>query len=117
MQIDNAEDAFVLILQRDPVADCPEIIAEMQIAGRLHAGENTVHGALLSPRSGAGQAGCRRSRLRRARQSAMPSASAKMANVVSPAPHRQANAVIRIGAADVSAGARAERISASTNPL
>jgi hypothetical protein len=45
VQVDDAEDAFVIVLQRDPVADRPEIIAEMQIAGRLDAGKNAVHGA------------------------------------------------------------------------
>ncbi len=45
MQIDDAEDAFVIVLQRHPVADRPEIIAEMQVAGRLNAGKNSVHRA------------------------------------------------------------------------
>ena len=43
VQIDDAEDALVIVLQRDPVADRAEIIAEMQIAGRLDAGKDAVH--------------------------------------------------------------------------
>src|SRR6185312_2624606 len=45
VQIDDTEDAVVIVLQRDPVADRAEIITEMQIAGRLDAGKNSVHGA------------------------------------------------------------------------
>ena len=37
VQIDDAKDALVIVLQRDPVADRAEIIAEVQIAGRLNA--------------------------------------------------------------------------------
>ena len=47
VQVDDAEDAVVIVLQRDPVADRAEIIAEMQIAGRLDAGKNSVHGASI----------------------------------------------------------------------
>ena len=43
VQIDDAEDALEVVLQRDPVADRAEIIAEMQIAGGLDAGKNAVH--------------------------------------------------------------------------
>src|SRR5262249_16439183 len=65
MQIDDAEDALEIVLQRDPVADRAEIVAEMQIAGRLDAGKNSVHkasdrgerGWLLASRCGPGQAG------------------------------------------------------------
>src|SRR6516162_11916304 len=100
MQVDDAEDAVVVILQRDPVADRPEVIAEMQVAGRLDAGEDAVHwtpnwrslAALLPLQGGAGQAGCRRRRLIRSRQSAIPSISASMANAVSPAQTSTASA-------------------------
>ncbi len=43
VQIDDAEDAVVVVLQRHPVADRAEIIAEVQIAGGLHARKNAVH--------------------------------------------------------------------------
>ena len=37
VQIDDAEDAFVIVLDPDPVGQRAQIIADMQIAGRLHA--------------------------------------------------------------------------------
>ena len=40
MQVDDAVDAVVAVLQRDEVADGAEIVAEMQIAGRLDAGKD-----------------------------------------------------------------------------
>jgi hypothetical protein len=43
MQIDDAENALELILQRDPVAQGTQVIAQMQLAGRLHAREDAVH--------------------------------------------------------------------------
>ena len=36
MQIDHAKDAFEVVLQPDKVLDCPEIIADVEVAGRLH---------------------------------------------------------------------------------
>ncbi len=45
VQVDDAEDAFAVVLQCDPVADRAEIIAEMQVAGRLDAGKDAVHAA------------------------------------------------------------------------
>src|SRR6476660_9693712 len=39
VQIDHAVDAVVLVLQRDKLHERAEIIAEVQIAGRLHAGK------------------------------------------------------------------------------
>ena len=67
VQIDDAIDAVVAVLQLDEALDGAEIIAEVQVAGRLHAGENpflkrhaeklrapsgaTCHGAAL-PRKG-----------------------------------------------------------------
>jgi hypothetical protein len=44
MQVDDAEDTVELVLQPDPIADCAQIIAEMQVAGGLNAGENAIHG-------------------------------------------------------------------------
>ncbi len=40
VQIDDAIEALMRLLQGDEFGDRAEIIAEMQIAGRLHAGEN-----------------------------------------------------------------------------
>ncbi len=40
VQIDHAIDAVVAVLQLDEALDGAEIIAEMQIAGRLHAGKH-----------------------------------------------------------------------------
>ena len=59
VQVDDAEDALVIVLQRDPVADRAEIIAEMQIAGRLDAGKNAVHRTSLAILADAA-AGCYR---------------------------------------------------------
>ena len=39
VKIDDAIDAVVSLLQRDKLRDGAEIIAEVQIAGRLHAGK------------------------------------------------------------------------------
>ena len=54
VQIDDAEDAFVIVLQRDPVADRAEVIAKMQIAGRLDAGKDSVHGLAVNVPAGPG---------------------------------------------------------------
>ncbi len=43
VQVDDAEYALEVVLQHNPIANGSEIIAEMQIAGRLDAGKNTVH--------------------------------------------------------------------------
>ena len=40
VQIDDAIDAVVAILQLDEALDGAEIVAEMQVAGRLHAGKH-----------------------------------------------------------------------------
>ena len=40
VQIDDAIDAVVAVLQLDEALDGAEIIAEVQVAGRLHAGKN-----------------------------------------------------------------------------
>ena len=40
VQVDHAIDAVVALLQRDEFGDRAEIIAEVQIAGRLHAGKH-----------------------------------------------------------------------------
>src|SRR5260221_415346 len=42
VQVDHAIDAVVLVLQRDELRDGAEIIAEMQVAGRLHAGKHPL---------------------------------------------------------------------------
>ena len=39
VQIDDAEDALVVVLDLDPVLQRAQIIADVQIAGRLDAGE------------------------------------------------------------------------------
>ena len=39
VQVDHAIDAVVALLQRHELGDGAEIIAEVQIAGRLHAGK------------------------------------------------------------------------------
>ncbi len=43
VQIDHAIDAVVLVLQRHPVADRAEVVAERGKAGRLDAGEDALH--------------------------------------------------------------------------
>ena len=43
MQVDDAEDALIVLLQRDPVQNRAEIIAEVEVAGRLDAGKDAVH--------------------------------------------------------------------------
>ncbi len=40
VQIDHAIEAVVLVLERHEFGDGAEIVAEMEIAGRLHAGED-----------------------------------------------------------------------------
>ena len=40
VQVDHAIDAVVALLQRDELGDRAEIIAEVQVAGRLHAGKH-----------------------------------------------------------------------------
>ena len=42
VQIDHAIDAVMAVLQIDEFDDGAEIIAEMQIAGRLHAGKHQL---------------------------------------------------------------------------
>ena len=41
VQIDDAEDAFVVALDLDPVLQRSQIVSNMQIAGRLNAGEDS----------------------------------------------------------------------------
>ena len=43
VQIDDAINAVVLPLHRDPILDRAEVVAEVQIAGRLYAGKNPLH--------------------------------------------------------------------------
>ena len=40
VQIHDAEDTFVVVLDPDPVRQGAEIVADMQIAGRLYARQN-----------------------------------------------------------------------------
>jgi hypothetical protein len=40
VHVDDAEDAVMLVLQRHELADGAKIVAQMQIAGRLDAGED-----------------------------------------------------------------------------
>ena len=42
MQVDHAVQAFVVVLQAGEIADRAEIVAEMEIAGRLHAGQDAA---------------------------------------------------------------------------
>src|SRR5690606_18563542 len=43
VEIDHAVNALVGVLQADEVANGAEVVAEVQIAGGLHAGENALH--------------------------------------------------------------------------
>jgi hypothetical protein len=47
MEIDHAEDAFILMLHPDPIAHGPQIVTEMKIAAGLDAGENAIHEILV----------------------------------------------------------------------
>ena len=42
VHVDDAVDAIMRLLQLHEIRDCAEIIAEMQIAGRLHAGKDEL---------------------------------------------------------------------------
>ena len=53
VQIDDAEDAVIVALHRNPVADRAQIIAEVQIAGGLDAREDAVHETAVRVGSGA----------------------------------------------------------------
>src|SRR2546429_2891809 len=44
MQVHDAEQAVVLVLQLDPVLHGAEVIADVQLAGRLDAGKDARHG-------------------------------------------------------------------------
>jgi hypothetical protein len=41
MQIDDAEDAFVIALDFRPVLQSPKIVAQVKLTARLNARENT----------------------------------------------------------------------------
>ena len=49
VQVDHAIDAVVALLQRHEPDDGAEIIAEMQVAGRLHPGEDALLERHLGP--------------------------------------------------------------------
>src|SRR4051794_28168794 len=42
VHVDNAIDALELLLQRDEFLDRAEVVAEMQVAGRLHPGKHAL---------------------------------------------------------------------------
>ena len=42
VQVDHAVEALVVVLQAREVADRAEIVAEVEIAGRLHAGQDAA---------------------------------------------------------------------------
>lgn len=45
VQIDDAEDAFVIVLDLHPALQRAKIVSDVEISGRLHAGENSgFHG-------------------------------------------------------------------------
>jgi len=44
MQVHDAEQAVVLVLQLDPTLNGAEVIADVQLAGGLDAGEDARHG-------------------------------------------------------------------------
>ena len=44
VQVNHTVDRVMAILQRDPVADGPKIVAQGGNAGRLDAGKDTLHG-------------------------------------------------------------------------
>ena len=62
MQIDDAVHTAMGVLQADPVLDGAEIVAQMQRAGRLDAGENDIaivgHAIMIVRRSSGFAAGC-----------------------------------------------------------
>ncbi len=47
VQVDDAVDALVLVLQRNEVSDRTQVVAQVQVAGRLNAGKNPLHVKLL----------------------------------------------------------------------
>src|SRR6185437_1082739 len=45
VQVDDAEDALVIVLNPDPILEGAQLVADVQIAGRLHPGEDSCfHG-------------------------------------------------------------------------
>ena len=45
VQVDDAENALVIVLDSHPVFERPQIISDVQISGRLHAGKDSCsHG-------------------------------------------------------------------------
>ena len=47
MHIDDAEDAFEIFLQGNPVTDCAKIVAKMKVTGGLSARKHTFHYAVV----------------------------------------------------------------------
>ena len=55
VQIHDAVDALELGLQRDPVHDRADVVAEVELARRLDAAEDPVHPRKLRPPGGTGK--------------------------------------------------------------
>jgi len=47
VQVDDAVKDVVVVLTRDPIAQCTQIIAEMDFASRLDAGKDSGHATTL----------------------------------------------------------------------
>jgi hypothetical protein len=41
VQVDDAENALVIVLDAHPVLERAQVISDVQISGRLHAGEDS----------------------------------------------------------------------------
>src|SRR6185437_11140968 len=94
VHVDDAIEAVELVLQLHPVADGAEIVAEMQVAGRLDAGKDAVHAGHRGSRGGgrrrygvrgprgqaAGGGALRRRKRARSARSAAPSSRATTPN-------------------------------------
>jgi hypothetical protein len=52
MQIHDAKEAFVIVLQRHPIFKRTQVITEMQIAGRLRTTKDSLGHVLGNGRSG-----------------------------------------------------------------
>ena len=57
VEVDDAIEAVVVLLEGDPVADGAEVVAEGGDAGGLDAGEDALHGGRCRGGAGAGQGG------------------------------------------------------------
>src|SRR6202022_822833 len=50
VQVDDAEDVVVLVLVADPIADCAEVVANVEATARLDAAEHSRLRCRLHPR-------------------------------------------------------------------